>query len=43
MIALGEIKGKLYKFVLTDGGNVRRIISAHRASRPETRKWRMSE
>ena len=42
-IAVGEIEGKIYKVVFTDRGKVRRIISAHRASRQEIRRWRMSE
>lgn len=41
MIALGEIDGNLYKVTFTDRGEVRRIISAHRASRQEIRRWQM--
>ena len=43
MVAIGEIEGKLFKVVFTDRGEIRRIISAHRASRQETRKWQSSE
>ena len=43
MIAIGMIDGKLYTVVYTDRGDVRRIISAHRASRQESRKWQSSE
>lgn len=43
MIAIGEIDGLLYKVVYTDRGDVRRIISAPRASRQEKRKWQSSE
>jgi uncharacterized protein len=39
MIAIGEIDGQLFKVVFTDCGDVRRIISAHRASRQEKRLW----
>ena len=39
MIAIGEIDGRLYKVVYTDREDVRRIISANRASRQEERKW----
>lgn len=39
VVAIGEIDGKLYEVVYTDRGDVRRIISAHRASRQEARKW----
>lgn len=39
MIAIGEVDGKLYKIVYTDRGEVRRIISANRASRQEKRLW----
>ena len=42
MIAIGEIDGKLYKVVYTDRGDTRRIISAHRASRQEERRWQRS-
>ena len=42
MIAIGEIEGKLFKVVYTDRGDVRRIISAHRASRQEKAQWRNS-
>ena len=41
-IAIGSIDGKLFKVTYTDRGGVRRIISAHRASRQESRKWRLS-
>ena len=43
MIALGVIGGRVYKVVYTDRHGVRRIISAHKASRQETRKWQSSE
>jgi uncharacterized DUF497 family protein len=43
MIAIGEIDGHLYKVVYTDRDEVRRIISAHRASRQEKRRWQSSE
>ena len=43
MIAIGLIDGDLYKVVYTDRGQVRRIISANRASRQEKRIWRSSE
>lgn len=43
MVAIGEIDGKLYTVVYTDRGEVRRIISAHRASRQESRTWHTSE
>ncbi len=43
MVAVGEIDGKLYTVVYTDRSNVRRIISAHRASRQEKRSWPPSE
>lgn len=39
MVAIGEIDGKLYKVVYTDRDEVRRIISANRASRQERRRW----
>jgi uncharacterized DUF497 family protein len=39
VIAIGEIEGKTYKIAFVDRGGVRRIISAHRASRQENRKW----
>lgn len=42
IIAIGEIDGNLYTVVYTDRADVRRIISAHRASRQETRAWQMS-
>lgn len=41
MVAIGEIEGRIFKVVFTDRGEVRRIISAHRASRQEERIWRM--
>lgn len=43
MIAIGEIEGILYTVVYTDRDEVRRIISAHRASRQEKRRWQSSE
>ncbi len=43
MIAIGPIDGDLYKVVYTDGGEVRRIISANRASRQERGTWHSSE
>lgn len=43
MIAVGEIDGRLFKVVFTDRGDVRRIISAHPASRQEKRLWPPSE
>ena len=43
VIAIGEIDGRVFKVVYTDREDVRRIISAHRASRQEVRKWRQSE
>ena len=39
MIAVGEIDGHLFKIVFTERFEVRRIISAHRASRQEKRLW----
>ena len=39
MVAIGEIEGRVFTVVYTDRDDVRRIISAHRASRQETRKW----
>ena len=39
MVAVGEIDGKLFTVIYTDREDVRRIISAHRASRQEGRKW----
>ena len=41
MIAIGEIERRIFKVVFTDRGEVRRIISAHRASRQEERIWRI--
>ncbi len=41
MVAIGAIEGRVFKVVFTDRGEVRRIISAHRASRQEERVWRM--
>ncbi len=41
MIAIGDIESRIFKVVFTDRGGVRRIISAHRASRQEERIWRM--
>ena len=43
MVAIGKIDGKLHTAVYTDRGEVRRIISAHRASRQESRTWHTSE
>lgn len=43
MVAIGDIDGQLFKVVFTDRGEVRRIISAHRASRQEKRLWPPSE
>ena len=43
MVAIGEIGGRVFKVVYTDREDVRRIISAHRASRQEVRKWQQSE
>ena len=43
MIAIGEIDGQIYTIVYTDRDEVRRIISAHRASRQEKRIWQSSE
>ncbi len=43
MIAIGEIDGQVFTVVFTDRGEVRRIISAHRASRQEKRLWPPSE
>jgi uncharacterized DUF497 family protein len=43
MIAIGEIDGRLFTVVYTDRDDVRRIISAHRASRQESRTWQQSE
>lgn len=43
MVAIGEIDGQLFKVVFTDRGEIRRIISAHRASRQEKRLWQPSE
>ena len=39
MVAIGEIEGKLFTVIYTDRDDVRRIISAHRASRQEGRRW----
>ena len=39
MIAIGEIDGVVFKVVFTDRDEIMRIISAHRASRQEKRKW----
>ena len=41
-IAIGMIDGRLFKVTYTDRAGVRRIISAHRASRQESTKWRTS-
>ncbi|WP_158808878.1 BrnT family toxin [Beijerinckia sp. L45] len=43
MVAIGEIDGRLFTVVYTDREGIRRIISAHRASRQESRTWRQSE
>ncbi len=43
VIALGIIDGRVYKVVFSDRDGVRRIISAHKASRQEIRKWQTSE
>ena len=43
VIAIGEIDGRLFTVVYTDREDVRRIISAHRSSRQESRKWQQSE
>lgn len=40
MIALGESDGEVFVVVYTDRGDVRRIISARRASRKERQIWR---
>lgn len=40
--AIGEIDGTLYHVTYTDRGNVRRIISARRASRKERKLWHTS-
>ena len=37
--AVGRIDGLCYVVIYTDRGTVRRIISARRASRKETREW----
>ncbi len=39
MVAIGEIEGKSFTVTYTDRDDVRRIISAHRSSRQEGRKW----
>ena len=43
MVAIGEIDSRVFKVVYTDREDVRRIISAHHASRQEVRKWQQSE
>ena len=40
MIAIGESDGEVFVVVDTDRDDVRRIISARRASRKERRIWR---
>ena len=42
IVVIGEIDGRIYTVVFTDRDDVRRIISAHRASRQEIRRWQMS-
>jgi uncharacterized protein len=41
IIAIGEIDGEVLVLVYTDGGQVRRIISARRANRKERETWRL--
>lgn len=43
MVATGKVEETLYTVVYTDRGAVRRIISARRASRKESRQWHLSE
>ncbi len=43
MIAIGEIDGRIFTVIYTDRADARRIISAHRASRQEVRKWQEAE
>jgi uncharacterized DUF497 family protein len=40
--AIGRIGDLCYAVIYTDGGMVRRIISARRANRKETREWHAS-
>ena len=41
IIAIGEIDGEVLVLVYTDGGQVRRIISARRANGKERETWRL--
>lgn len=43
MKAVGLIDGEIYAVVFVDSGEIRRIISARRASRKERREWLESE
>jgi uncharacterized protein len=43
MKAVGRIEAVCYAAIFVDDGNVRRIISARRANRKETKQWLASE
>lgn len=43
IVALGEVEGEVLAVVYTDRGDVRRIISARRASRKERRIWKENQ
>lgn len=43
MKAVGRIEGFCYAVIFLDEGEVRRIISARRANRKETKQWLESE